>query len=428
MTSAAYLCHPAEHFLSSHGRLAMVMQASDALYSQLPALGQANVVINSRSGQTAEIIKLAETLKKEKIPFLAITNEPESPLAHLADHILWTNSHKDDLVSINIITAMMTATLILAAEILDLSDDIKPSLDRLPGLIKGAVDTAWQQADELLALFKDVSPIYLLHRGASKGAANCARLVIEEVARRPAIAMESGEFRQGPIEVVESGFGAMIYILPGAVGELNCRLADDIAIHAGGVYIIGDNALCGVDNVARISHHARSRHFPRRIGSRALANIGLQAGPVSGLGAWHCPLYLESDHLRNGYPKRKSLIREGYLMSNLNSRQRMLHTIQGQAADHIPCSFMSFAILRNKHNQDRLAAAKAELEMGWTPCCSFQMPPAGSGKTTPISAVCLYAFILKSRQESGRRGMRIPVGCSKNTTPPQVADDLGSSF
>lgn len=250
MTSAAYLCHPAEHFLCSHGRLAMVMQASDALHSQLPALRQANVVINSRSGQTAEIIKLAETLKKEKVPFLAITNEPESPLAHLADHILWTNSHKDDLVSINIISAMMTATLILAAEILNLSVDIKPSLTRLPELMKVAVDTAWQQADELLGLFKDVSPIYLLHRGASKGAANCARLVIEEVARRPAIAMESGEFRQGPIEVVESGFGAMIYILPGAVGELNCRLADDIAINAGSVFIIGDNALCSVDHVA----------------------------------------------------------------------------------------------------------------------------------------------------------------------------------
>jgi glucosamine--fructose-6-phosphate aminotransferase (isomerizing) len=247
MTSAAYLCHPAEHFLCSHGRLATVMQASDALHSQLPALRQANVVINSRSGETAEIIKLAETFRKEEVPFLAITNEPESPLAQLADHILWTHSHKDDLVSINIITAMMTATLILAAESLGLSDAIKPSLTRLPQLMKAAVDSAWKQADELLALFRDISPIYLLHRGASKGAANCARLVLEEVARRPAIAMESGEFRQGPIEVVESGFGAMVYILPGAAGELNCRLAADITVNAGSVYMIGSNDRCGMD-------------------------------------------------------------------------------------------------------------------------------------------------------------------------------------
>ena len=253
MTSAAYLCHPAEHFLSSHGRLAMVMQASDALYSQLPALRSANVVINSRSGKTVEIVKLSEALRQENIPFLAITNELESPLAEMADHILWTNSYQDDLVSINIITAMMTATLILAAETLGISNQIKPALTRLPTLMDVAVDTAWQQADDLLALFQDVSPIYLLHRGASKGAANCARLVIEEVARRPAIAMESGEFRQGPIEVVESGFGAMIYIPSGAAGQLNCHLADDITLNGGGVYVIGDGSICTREHAGRFS-------------------------------------------------------------------------------------------------------------------------------------------------------------------------------
>lgn len=51
----------------------------------------------------------------------------------------------------------------------------------------------------------------------------------------------------------------------------------------------------------------------------------------------------------------------------LNSRQRMLRSIQGEATDYVPCSFMSFAILRNKYQQDRLAAAKAELEMGLDP-------------------------------------------------------------
>ena len=54
-------------------------------------------------------------------------------------------------------------------------------------------------------------------------------------------------------------------------------------------------------------------------------------------------------------------------MTKLNSRDRMLRAIQGQDTDYIPCSFMSFAILRNKYKQDRLAAAKAELEMGLDP-------------------------------------------------------------
>ncbi|MCJ7700934.1 MAG: hypothetical protein MUO62_05080 [Anaerolineales bacterium] len=54
-------------------------------------------------------------------------------------------------------------------------------------------------------------------------------------------------------------------------------------------------------------------------------------------------------------------------MTQLTSRQRLLSAINGGDVDHIPCSFMSFSIMRNKHNQDRLAAAKEELEMGLDP-------------------------------------------------------------
>jgi uroporphyrinogen-III decarboxylase len=54
-------------------------------------------------------------------------------------------------------------------------------------------------------------------------------------------------------------------------------------------------------------------------------------------------------------------------MEKLNSRQRLLGAIQSEAVDHTPCSFMSFSILRDKYNQDRFAAARAELEMGLDP-------------------------------------------------------------
>jgi len=253
MTSAAYLCHPAEHYLGAHGRLATVMQASDALYSHLPSLRQANVVINSRSGETVEIVKLAEALHEHRVPFLAVTNEPGSTLAQMADSILWTNSRKDDLVSINIITAMMTATLILAAEVLGQSQEIQVALNNLPSLVDRSVSMAWEQAEDLLTWFRDVNPIYLLHRGASKGAANCGRLVIEEVARRPAIAMESGEFRQGPIEVVDDAFGALVFVPEGIAGQLNCQLADDIQRSAGCVYVVGDGELCSQERLIRFS-------------------------------------------------------------------------------------------------------------------------------------------------------------------------------
>jgi len=54
-------------------------------------------------------------------------------------------------------------------------------------------------------------------------------------------------------------------------------------------------------------------------------------------------------------------------MKRLSSRQRLLNAINHQEVDYIPCSFMSFSILRDKYNQDRFAAAKAELDMGLDP-------------------------------------------------------------
>ena len=51
-------------------------------------------------------------------------------------------------------------------------------------------------------------------------------------------------------------------------------------------------------------------------------------------------------------------------MSSMSSRQRLLAAINGQTADHVPCSFMSFNALRKRHAENLYELAKAELGMG----------------------------------------------------------------
>ena len=58
VASAAYLCTPAQYYLGQNGRYASVVYAADTLYHLLPMLRGANVIINSRSGETAEIVRL----------------------------------------------------------------------------------------------------------------------------------------------------------------------------------------------------------------------------------------------------------------------------------------------------------------------------------------------------------------------------------
>lgn len=239
VASAEYLCMPMVAYLGQHGRLAYTLCAADAIYTHLPALHGARVVINTRSGETAEIVRLAQLLKDSGIPFLTITNEPESTAAQMADRVLWTNTRKDDLVSINVVTGMMAATLALGAAVCGDLDMLRPSFESLPGMLEDAVQRAASQADAFVQLLGGVRPIYQLYRGASKGSANCARLALEEVARTPGLAMDAAEFRQGPNEVIDDRFGALVYVSSGKPGALNLALAGDILSSGGRMLLVG---------------------------------------------------------------------------------------------------------------------------------------------------------------------------------------------
>ena len=239
MASSAYLCMPAETYLNQHGRHAVVLNASDALYSLLPVLKNANVVIVSRSGETVEIVKLAEALAQQGTGFAAVTNEPESTLAQLAARIVWADTRKDALVSINVVTGLMTTVLALTAAIVGELDGLRPEFERLTEAMGGVVEQAARQAAAMHSLFEDVRPLHLLYRGYDRGAASCGRLVLEEIARWPGVVLECAEFRQGPNEVVDSRFGAAVFIPDGKQGVLNNSLAEDILRAGGRVLRIG---------------------------------------------------------------------------------------------------------------------------------------------------------------------------------------------
>lgn len=249
MGSAEYLCMSAVFYLGKYGRYASVINASDALYSLLPALKHSNVVINSRSGETIEVVKLSQALVQAGIPFVAITNEPDSTVAQLATHRVWSNSRKDELVSINIVTAMMTTTLTLVAETLG-QTEVKRALDDLVTALGDTVTRASEQADAIADLFKGIRSVYMLYRGVDKSAAYCGQLVLEEVARHPSITLDAATFRQGPIEVVDERFGALVFISEDNLGNLNLALAHDIQSCGGRMLAVG----CDQDTLQLAEH------------------------------------------------------------------------------------------------------------------------------------------------------------------------------
>lgn len=240
VASAAYLCMPAELYLGQRGVVSSVLCASDAYYTLLPALKNANVVINSRSGETAEVVKLCRALAEQNVPYTLITNEPESTAARLAAHTVWANTRKDDLVSINVVTGMMSATLALAAAAAGELDCMLDHLRAAAAQMPEVVARASAQAGALYDRLAGARPIHLIYRGHSKGAAYCGRLVLEEVARTPGVPVEAAEFRQGPNEVVDERFAGVLFVPGGKQGELNRSLAADITRKGGRLLLVGE--------------------------------------------------------------------------------------------------------------------------------------------------------------------------------------------
>jgi glucosamine--fructose-6-phosphate aminotransferase (isomerizing) len=280
VASAAYLCMPAATYLGSKGRVASVMYASDALYYTRDALREADLVISSRSGETAEIVALARALDEARTPYLALTNEPESTLAQGASHVVWTDTRKDDLVSINVVTGMMAGALALAAAALGLADALRPDLEMAAAQMPGVVERAGEEAPEIAALLGAARPVHLLWRGASQGAALCGRLVLEEVARTPAVPLDAAEFRQGPNEVVDDRFAAAIFAPSGRPGALNRALAGEITGHGGRVLLVGET-----DAPDPAAEPERVRAFPIR-GLPDVVRPILEVVPIQAL-AYH---------------------------------------------------------------------------------------------------------------------------------------------
>jgi glucosamine--fructose-6-phosphate aminotransferase (isomerizing) len=120
------------------------------------------------------------------------------------------------------------------------ASEIVPLKEKLVQIFKSTLSKAKASVDYIVTLFSQIRPLYILWRGASKGAALCGRLVLEEVVRYPAITLGDAEFRHGPIEVLDKKFGAIIFISKGVSGHLSLSLAQNISLNGGRVLTIGE--------------------------------------------------------------------------------------------------------------------------------------------------------------------------------------------
>jgi glucosamine--fructose-6-phosphate aminotransferase (isomerizing) len=138
---------------------------------------------------------------------------------------------------------MLVSELVLASYLEGQLEALFSELKDAPQAVESTLKESIQHREELYDLFTGAHPIYLLGRGPSIASAHGGALVIEETSRHPVTPMATGLFRQGPIEVVDEHFRAMIFEGAGEPARLTRILAAELIKKGGGIAWVGNGEL-----------------------------------------------------------------------------------------------------------------------------------------------------------------------------------------
>jgi len=196
----------AKYLWAAHNGIPIALAAPSLFtsYRRPPRLDGALVVGISQSGESPDLIAVLAEGRKQGRPTMAITNQPESPLAEQADMVIDIAAGEELAVAA---TKTYTAQL-LAVAMLSAALDPATSGDELaslPGYVESVI-AAEDQIGGVAADLADMRSCVMLGRGYNHSTAYEWALKVQEVTYVLAHPYPTADFRHGPIAVAEPGF------------------------------------------------------------------------------------------------------------------------------------------------------------------------------------------------------------------------------
>lgn len=177
-----------------------------SVYDTPPRLDGALVVGVSQSGQSPDIVSVLEEGRAQGRPTVAITNEPDSPLAEFADVVIDIEAGDEVAVAA---TKTYTAQLAVIAMISEAMSGKVGSLGGLAALAADALDRE-QRAHEVAATRADIEHAAVLGRGVNQATAFEWALKLQELTHIVAQPFSTADFLHGPVAVLEPGYPVLV--------------------------------------------------------------------------------------------------------------------------------------------------------------------------------------------------------------------------
>lgn len=229
----------AQYLFGAHNGLgvALAVPSLFTLYDSPPRLSRALTIGISQSGQSPDIVAVVREARAQGGITVALSNEPDSPLAQAAEHTLPLLAGRELAVAATkTYTAQLFALAMLSAA-LEAAPERWAALARVPVWI----DTVIARNVDLASVvgeFRDARQLIVLGRGFNYSTAFELALKLKETSYLPAEPYSVADLLHGPVAMIDRGFpivlvapsGRSLVDVPALLSLLEARGARILAI------------------------------------------------------------------------------------------------------------------------------------------------------------------------------------------------------
>ncbi len=187
------------------------------LYSKAPDLSGSVVCAISQSGQSPDIVSVAEHAVENGICAIAITNDPSSPLSRRATHTVCIRAGEKSIAATQTYLNSLAAVGMIAIFLGGQRDRLK-ELQSVPAVLCETLERG-SAAESIARCLKNRDGLFVLGRGYNYSSAHEISLKLKELNYLLAHPYSTAEFLHGPIAVVEKEFPVIIISCTGAISS-----------------------------------------------------------------------------------------------------------------------------------------------------------------------------------------------------------------
>ncbi|WP_037581367.1 SIS domain-containing protein [Sporolactobacillus terrae] len=223
-----------------------VYDAGEFLHYEIENVPQeAWVVAISQSGESFETCASVKALKNRVGRIIAITNEKESTLAHLADTVLLLCAGQEKGSTTKTFMNTLLALHLLINTIETSGKIESQDIMNLISITANLTESLMDETNKFISTLKisdqnTLDPLHLIARGPTLATALQSSLVLSETTGIFSQALSGGTFRHGPYELTGTQHRALIFAPSGKTQSLLLKLAKELYRNGSKIILISD--------------------------------------------------------------------------------------------------------------------------------------------------------------------------------------------